>query len=550
VTPHLPGSPPTPLLRGGATGLEDQATADLLSRLAPPTDDDLAIQRNWRRLASMSPMRRSRRGALLAAAMSGLVAIAVGWAVAPHRQPAPSGNMELVAASGGVFFSRPAEDWQVGSCGQTLDEGQRLRTDQSASALVLEKGTAAVLVQPDSDVAFEKLRSGNVLRLANGSILAQVAKRAPNNPFVVLTDRYSVRVVGTLFSVTQGPGERVEVSVREGTVVITEGAREIARVTAGMHWTSGASASVPDATADDAASLVRAALRGNDVTGSQRQLDRMLAATPSERATKAEDASGAAATRAASPLRSGKLPAPAVAAAAPVHRVAPVPAIAPAPVQTPQPAESAVPAAPSEPHPARAVDPEDAYDDALALEAAGDAHSAAEALAVVADRDPRHAELALYGLGRLKLRRLGDPAGALAAFERYRREYSKGSLLPEVDLSIFEIEASLGRREEALAESERYLSTYRDVGRTDEVRLLRGNLIRDGGDCVGALREYSLVISPTVGDEATYNIAFCQRKLGDRRAATATLRDYLKRYPSGAHRAEAQRAVDGSDGRF
>jgi TolA-binding protein len=548
--PHPPEL--TALLRGGATGLEDQATADLLSRLTPPTDDDLAIQRNWRRLASMSPMRRSRRGALLAAAASGVVAIAVAWAVVvPHARQARSGNMELVAASGGVFLSRPAEDWRAGSCGQTLDEGQRLRTDQTASALVLEKGTAAVLVQPDSDVAFEQLRSGNVLRLASGTILAQVAKRAPNNPFVVLTDRYSVRVVGTLFSVTQGPGERVEVSVREGTVVITEGTREIARVTAGMHWTSGGSASAPDATADDAASLLRTTLHGSDATGSQRQLDRMVAATQSERSAKPQEgASSAPTTEAAVTSRSTKPPALPLAATPSVRRAAPVPAIAKAPLQTPESAESAVPLVSPAPHVAKAADPEDAYDDALALEAAGDAHSAAEALAVVADHDPRHAELALYGLGRLKLRRLGDPEGALAAFERYRREYSKGSLLPEVDLSIFEIEASLGRRAQALAESERYLATHRDVGRTDEVRLLRGNLMRDGGDCVSALREYSLVISPAVGDEASYNIAFCQRKLGDRTAAIATLRDYLKRYPSGVHRAEAQRAVDGSDGRF
>jgi hypothetical protein len=119
--------------------------------------------------------------------------------------------------------------------------------------------------------------------------------------------------------------------------------------------------------------------------------------------------------------------------------------------------------------------------------------------------------------------------------------------LPEVDLSIFEIEASLGRRTEAMAESERYLTVHRDVGRTDEVRLLRGNLLRDGGDCVGALREYSLVISPAVGDDATYAIAFCQRKLGDRVAAKTTLHDYLARYPSGAHRAEAQRALDSAE---
>jgi TolA-binding protein len=548
-SPETPtANAPVPLIGGGALGLDDRATADMLARLTTPVEDDLAIQRNWRRLTSRPLSRRSRLNAVLAGAASVAVATAVAVAVGPfrlhHQQPASA--IELVAASGGVFLSRPAEDWRPGTRGQGLGEGQRLRTDQSASALLLAKGVAAVLVDPESDVAFEQLAAGSVLRLGTGSIVARVSKRPPNEPFVVLTDRYSVRVVGTLFSVAQGPGDRVEVSVREGTVVIAEGSVELARVTAGMRWTSGANASVPDRTADDTARLLQSALHGNDAAGAQKQLEGLLAAASvRSNSTPAVDE---VAQR--TPAVRASRPSPAVAGPAIAHRTAPAPsAVAPEISEpAPEPITSAVPEA--RPSVVRRADPEDAYDDALALEAAGDARGAVEALTQVAERDPVHAELALYGLGRLKLRRLADPEGALADFKRYRQRYGTGALLPEVDLSIFEIEASLGRRAEAMAESDRYLTVHRDVGRTDEVRLLRGNLLRDGGDCVGALREYSLVISQAVGDDATYAIAFCQRKLGDRIAAKATLRDYLARFPAGAHRVEVHRALESAEAGF
>ena len=169
--------------------------------------------------------------------------------------------------------------------------------------------------------------------------------------------------------------------------------------------------------------------------------------------------------------------------------------------------------------------------------------AAADELERAAESDPRHGDLALYALGRLAQRRLHDVKRARAAFGAYRDRYPQGPLLPEVDLAILEIEVDTHARADALADSSRFLAVHPRSERIDEVHLLRGNLLRDEGSCREALEDYATVRAAPFADEALYSTAYCQRKLGDRLGATQTLNEYLKRFPSGAHRAEAQQAL-------
>jgi TolA-binding protein len=551
---RLPGDPsPRRLTEGGAADIGDEATAAMLSRLRPRFDDDLALERNWRRIALARAPTRARRRIVVAAFAVGL-AVVLGSAVVNLRRvigrPVAA---ELVATSGGVFFSRRAETWQPGASGQGLAEGERLRTDATGRVLIRAPGIAAVLVDTESDVAFEQLAGGTFLRLARGSVVARVSKRPAGEPFVILTDRYAVRVVGTLFSVAQRPDDSVEVSVREGTVAVLEGSAEIARLTANTRWSSDGAVPSPAAVTDDAVvALLQSTLVGAaPASWSREELDRIAqlrGSTPLyergspaaaiERSARAQDATDRPATKSIAGVRPSRF----VGAGS---RIGP----APSPTFAPPPEAKSPGIGGFNPIPAHQVE-ESAFARALRLEAEGQDLRAAEEFARAVDLDSAHAELALYSLGRLKLRRLTDPQGALGAFRRYQEKYPEGALRPEVDLSVMEIEATLGQRAEALTESDHFLSSYPQSERVKEVRLLRANLLRAGGDCVSALREYGVLPDVELGDEGAYAVAYCHGELGDRAAAKRALQTYLTRFPSGSHGAEARRALNAMEREF
>jgi TolA-binding protein len=116
-------------------------------------------------------------------------------------------------------------------------------------------------------------------------------------------------------------------------------------------------------------------------------------------------------------------------------------------------------------------------------------------------------------------------------------------LLPEVDLAILEIEVAAGHRDQALAESARFLASHPASERIVEIHLLRGNLLREGGDCRSALAEYRQVDAAAFAEEALFETAYCQRKLGAADAARASLRSYQQRYPAGKHRDEVSKGL-------
>jgi TolA-binding protein len=568
---------PQRLTDGAAETRDEVATAALLSRLPPSEPHDLAVERVWRRV--IAPRAAQKRATLFpgfAWVGSAAVVALLLFAVLGGRVHRAAPAVELTIASGGVFPTKPAESWRLARSGEALAEAERVRTDATGRALLRVEGVTAVLVGEDSDVAFEQLSHGTFIRLSRGTLTAQVAKRKADEPFVVQTDRYSVKVVGTLFTVEQGPGDHTAVSVREGVVEVSDPQGQVARVVAGTRWASEARESRSgDHTPDVVKSLLEAGLAGRpaaDLVG-----DFVAAGAPLAGAArsvvddvpppKQPDVAGTAPR--SRPVPENVAPASVASTGAPSARTAlgepPVPiaqpVVSPAASATVEkldasPAASAVTpelvavpiqAAPSASAPglpargpATASDP---YTRGLELEAQGDADGAARELAKAADEDPRRGDLALYSLGRLAERRLHDPRRALAAFRRYRTQYPRGVLLPEVDFEILRLEVDQREPAAALVESTRFLANHPDSERVDEVHLLRGNLLRDDGKCREALADYAAVRDAGRADDAVYSTAYCQRELGDRALAGATLAEYLRRFPRGAHRADAERAI-------
>jgi outer membrane protein assembly factor BamD (BamD/ComL family) len=154
-----------------------------------------------------------------------------------------------------------------------------------------------------------------------------------------------------------------------------------------------------------------------------------------------------------------------------------------------------------------------------------------------------NAGMALYELGRLRQQRLGDAVGALEAFRRYRNEFPDGPLRSEVAISILQLALAQKDSAGALEESTAFLAANPRSERADEVRLVRGNLLRERGECGPALESYRQVQNPLYSEDALYFTALCQQQLGEHDSVQLSLRDYLRRFPGGRYVEQAQRAL-------
>jgi tetratricopeptide (TPR) repeat protein len=174
----------------------------------------------------------------------------------------------------------------------------------------------------------------------------------------------------------------------------------------------------------------------------------------------------------------------------------------------------------------------------------GQHRQAFEAFRHVAAVGGRHEETALYEMGRLQQRHLGDPAGALAAFEEYRRRFPDGALRQKVDHMTIESLVALRLPERALAEIARFLRVYPSSGRRLDIELLRAHAYRGSGLARLALKEYDEIVLAVPGtpaaDDADYFAAECELSLGRPEVARGRLEEYVMRYPSGRHRSAAQ----------
>jgi TolA-binding protein len=565
---------PTPLTKGGADTPDERAAAALLARLPRVSVSGPAVERVWRGVTS-PPSRSPRlsefaRYAGVAAAFTALF-VGVLWSVlggwggsALKASHVGTPRVELAYSAGGVFAATQAKDWHASRTGEALSESDRLRTDDAGRALVRIRTVASVLVGEKSDLEVLRLSSGTTLRLTQGTLTARVSKRAPGEQFVVEAGHYRVRVVGTLFTVEEGPGDHTAVSVREGVVEVTnmDDGRQVDRVVAGARWTSETPAARgEDRTPNDLATLLEADL----AAGSTRDLARgfgTLTRTEAPTNASAANASNESAPAPASPSRDPLPERPvreevhraasetanratatrAVSSAALAVSAAPLPA--PMPVPEPSAAVAPAPAVSASPPPIANDAGVEPYARGMELEANGDLDGAARELAKAADRDPLHGDLALYSLGRLQHRRLHDPSSALATFRRYRARYPLGALLPEVDFEVLQLDLETHDRSGALAETARFLASHPGSERTSQVHLLRGNLLRDGGHCPEALSEYAAVREEPLTGDALYSTAYCERKLGDRAAAAKTLTEYVRRFPHGEHASDAARALE------
>lgn len=142
------------------------------------------------------------------------------------------------------------------------------------------------------------------------------------------------------------------------------------------------------------------------------------------------------------------------------------------------------------------------------------------------------AEMALYEVARLRRDVLSNPSSSLAALDEYERRFPSGTLTPEVQQARVDLLSRLGRFDEALSVSDQLLTSSFGRSRATELRLLRGNLLRDRKhDCSAAIAEYRRIEADPGprGDQAAFGIAQCLERLSRVRDAVDQYRRYLER---------------------
>lgn len=535
----------------------------LLEGLGPISSPPGMRERVWRKLEGPQPRPWGRWVPALVAA-SAAVAVLWFWPIAR----APSISLEPFATvwmtAGEVKASAGAERWRVVRAGEVLSDAVQLETGQQGRALVHWENAGALLKEGSR----ASLGAGE-LRLAQGGVCISAQKRSSKRALVVVAPGYAVRVVGTVFSVDAAPG-RLEVRVNEGAVEVSGPTGKLV-LRAGESWSSeeGKAAKAMEEADALAAGLARAAVGGHSVLriegppGLEVAVDGVVLG----RAPASLWASLGARQVVAGPAgRSHRGEAHVLEGQETVYRIVEEPPRpVPPPERTARPnvahrdTRPALPLGPvSEPaDPIEALrqklgaapGPEEkeqlSYELAGLLKQRGLIPEALEAYQGLAQGKGLRAELSQYELGRIRLKVLSDAKGASREFERYQLRFPKGSLAAEVEVSLMEAQLALGRLAEAEKSMTGFIDHRTDSERWLEVRLLRGGVRRERGDCRKALEDYTLVADRGAfgAEEALFQAAYCHERLGEVDLARRSLVRYLEQFPSGRHALEARRAL-------
>jgi len=382
----------------------------------------------------------------------------------------------------------------------------RVRTGEGETLhLTLRGGTQAVL----GSSSVMALDADDKPTVERGRIAFDVPRQPFGRTYVVHSGPYRVIVVGTRFQMRVDGAEsfrRVTVSVDDGVVEVWDRAR-LARLQRGESWTS------PETALDT---------EGGTPTAPAEP-------SPSSRASGWGPHAWHA--RRAQHART-------------VAMATPGTGLPPAGVATP-PAVVTPPA----PEPAPAVAPAPAVDNAAQARAAlasGDPQRALALYKAIAQKGGAAGENAEYEMGKVLRDRLGQPAGAVAAWRRYRAEHPEGILRVETDVSIIETLVDTGDSEGAISEATDFVRRHPDSERRAEMARLAGDLLRTHGDCRRAVAAYQSALSAphaaSAAEAATFHRASCLVQLGDAAGADAA-RDYLRTWPAGRFHAEAAKLV-------
>jgi hypothetical protein len=181
----------------------------------------------------------------------------------------------------------------------------------------------------------------------------------------------------------------------------------------------------------------------------------------------------------------------------------------------------------------------------------GDFRRALDLYRTLAQKAGATGENAEYEIGRVLRDGLRQPREAVSAWRQYRARHPRGVLRMEADISVIETLVSLGDKAGALTESTDFIGRYPDSERRLEIARLSGDLLRERGDCTGAVSAYDIAIGSgrsrkdsgkDIADGVSFHRSTCLLR-SNRGEGVLALKAYLRSYPWGRFRGDAQRLL-------
>ena len=177
----------------------------------------------WQKQEATSTLNwgNSRKWAIAAALIAG---IGLAQFMVRELMPFGGGTSATVQTVDGDLFRIAATSHVPIAPGDTIAEGETIRTGREGSAVVRLGDGSLVELRQRSELRIEEGRRGTTLDLERGSVIVQAAEQRQRHLFVA-TEDCLVSVTGTIFSVNHGTkGSRV--SVIEGEVRVAHSGEE------------------------------------------------------------------------------------------------------------------------------------------------------------------------------------------------------------------------------------------------------------------------------------------------------------------------------------
>jgi tetratricopeptide (TPR) repeat protein len=162
--------------------------------------------------------------------------------------------------------------------------------------------------------------------------------------------------------------------------------------------------------------------------------------------------------------------------------------------------------------------------------------------------DPLIEESRLLQSALHALRALHDGEGALSVLDTYAHRFPRGQLRAEATLARVDALLLLERPAEALARLQELPATDRArLPRGRELQVLELELLAQTGRCGEALARLKTfrprASEPLFDERALFVRATCEARAARVEEARALYEELLRRWPEGAHAAEARRAL-------
>jgi ferric-dicitrate binding protein FerR (iron transport regulator) len=453
-----------------------------------------------------------------------------------HEAPPPAvirtNTTHFSSVTGSVFVSaNQGEERQV-QVGDEIESLSSIRT-QSASASTVDMGDLGqIQIYSQTKLRINKTDQSLKLYLSQGRFLTDINPNANRTPIKVIAGDWLIKVVGTVFEVSRGPNNLLQVNVSRGEVQI-EGPDKHIRLRAGERFSSQATLEVLRDLSLESSQENRAALTLPSIPPIKTKRQ------PHKQTASAIKRASIVNNHSRKPVRQKPKKKPSPAVRTPPTKAKPVPLSPPLAANRPL-AMRAISLPDSQ------LSPSEVKGDILQYDNADrevDPQRSMNMFDAIAEGDSDYAELAAHRAANIALRQ-GDDDEALRRYLVIRDRFGRGIHAKETATSLVALRIKHCKLHEGRGDLNRFFRENPEFGDSKELAFLSGELHRRTKKYARALKAYTTALGSRHDEDALYFRAWCLLAIDKNSLdARSVLQDYLKKYPHGRHKAEVQRVL-------